>query len=32
MVELKYKEMVKTNLSCKLGALLSEDKLPLTQL
>jgi hypothetical protein len=26
MVEPKYKEMVKTNLSCKLGALLSVDK------
>ena len=26
MVEPKFKEMVKTNLSCKLGTLLSEDK------
>jgi hypothetical protein len=26
MVEPKYKEMVKTSLSCKLGALLSVDK------
>jgi hypothetical protein len=26
MVEPKFKEMIKTNLSCKLGTLLSEDK------
>jgi hypothetical protein len=26
MVEPKFKEMVKTHLSCKLGTLLSEDK------